>query len=774
MAHQQTDHPAWSAETLFAGPGDTLARHRAHDWSATPLGPVESWSVELRSAIRTLLPSRVPMLLWWGPTQVQLFNEAYTQVLGDKYPEAVGQPGAECWAEVWDELGPLVDAVMAGREATYSENHLLFLHRHGYREETYWTYSYSPVHDERGAVVGIFVATADVTARVLGERRLETLRQLGTLSVTRADSAHACRAAVDVLAGSPRDLPFVEVHLDGPGPVASCGEPDVPDRAVVRRVAETQRPERAGRAVVFPLIGAGRTLGVVVLGLSPSRVFDHAYATFVELVAARVATVLGDAVAYEAERDRSQALVDLNAAKIRFFQNVSHEFRTPLTLLLAPLRSLLDEHGDSLPAGQREAMAAAHRAAQRLRLLVDALLDVARAEADQLHARQEPTDVAALTVECASMFRSAADRAGLELVVDVDPTGVAVVDQEMWARIVLNLLSNALKFTSSGSVAVALRESGSDLVLSVSDTGVGVPAAEQERIFERFHQVEGITGRNREGTGIGLSLVADLAVALGGTTSLASEPGVGSTFTVTVPRRPAGPDAAPVRVAVAELGGAFVGDARQWEPPPSATGSDDVGSRVLLVEDNADLRDYLVRLLVGQHWSVEAVGDAEAALRQARDKRPHLVLSDVMLPGRDGLALLRDLRADPDLARVPVVLLTARAGSESTVEGLRHGADDYVVKPFDPVELIARVRVHLELAQVREALIVAGEHQVSTLRKALDTRDTISRAVGITMALHGCDATAAFERLAATSKNTNVKVRDLAVDLVERFTAGLP
>jgi signal transduction histidine kinase/DNA-binding response OmpR family regulator len=772
-----TNHPDSSAERLFAGFGDTLARHRAHDWSATPLGPVETWPPELCSAIRTVLPSRVPMLLWWEPGLVQIFNEAYTAVLGAKYPEAVGQRAAECWPEVWAELGPVAESVLAGGGATHFENHLLYMRRHGYLEETYWTFSYSPVHAGDGSVVGVFVATSDVTARVLGERRLEALRRLGMLSVAEADrAAQVCRAAVEVLAGSPQDLPFTEIHLCEDGGtvlVASHGGTDVPDREVVRRVATTGTAELTDAAAVVPLLGVGGVLGVVVLGLSRYREYDHAYATFVELVAARVATALGDAVAYGAERDRARALVDLDAAKSRFFQNVGHEFRTPLTLLLAPLRSLLDDHSDALPEAQREAMAAAHRAAQRLRRLVDSLLVVARSESDQLRPRPEPTDVAALTAECAAMFGSVAENAGLELVVDVRPTGVVALDQEMWARVVLNLLSNAVKFTPAGSVALALRATGTDLVLSVTDTGVGIDESEQERIFERFHQVEGITGRSREGTGIGLSLVADLSAALGGGVTVESEPGSGSTFTVAVPLRHTDADHEPTTPAVAELGAAFTGEAAQWDRPPVST-SDGWGSRVLLVEDNADMRDHLVRLLAGQHWSVDAVGDADSALRQARDKRPHLVLSDVMLPGRDGLSLLADLRADPDLARVPVVLLTARAGSESTVEGLRGGADDYVVKPFDPVELVARVRVHLELSQLREALIVAGEQQVSTLRRALHTRDAISQAVGITMALNRCGAEAAFDLLAAASKNRNVKVRDLAVEVVERFTTGLP
>ena len=770
----------WSARRLFPGEDATSAAHREHDWASTPLGPVRSWPVELRSAIRTVMPSRVPMLLWWGPRLVQIFNHAYTPVLGEKYPRAIGEPGAECWAEVWDELEPLARQVLDGGVSTYSENQLLFLHRHGYHEETYWTFSYSPVLAEDGSVAGIFVATTDVTARVLGERRLETLRQLGTLSIAEADTAaDACRAVVKVLAGSSADLPRVAAYLrtggDEPALVASTGVgADVPAE-VVGRVAATGRAEMIGRdeTLVLPLaVGARGTHGALAVGLSPFRRFDQPYASFVDLVTAGAATAVDDTVAYEAERARAEALAELDAAKTRFFQNISHEFRTPLTLLLAPLGTLLAEHADALPPGQREAVGAAHRAALRLRRLVDTLFDVARAEADHLHPRLEPTDVAALTADCAAMVRATAEELGLELVVDVSG-GTVWLDQEMWARIVLNLLSNAVKFTPEGTVAVTVRTTGDGCVLTVADTGVGIPEAEQGRVFERFHQVDGVTGRSREGVGIGLSLVADLTAALGGTVSVHSVAGRGSTFTVTVPRAQA-PRAAR-RLSVDDLSASFLDETRQWVPPAAAGPvAGDGRRRVLLVEDNADMRDYLTRLLSAQDWQVDGVGDAETALAHARAVRPDLVLSDVMLPGRDGVALVGDLRSDPVLARVPVVLLTARAGTESAIEGLGAGADDYVVKPFHPAELIARTRAHLELSSFRETLLAEGEREAGTLREALASRGTTSQAVGILMAVHRCDADAAFKRLTAMSQRRNVKVRDIAGELVTRFVAGLP
>ncbi|HEV7650339.1 MAG TPA: response regulator [Actinophytocola sp.] len=792
--------------SIFDGPGRTGAALRAKDWSRTPLGPVETWTDELCAAIRTVLPSRIPMLLWWGPRLVQIFNDAYTPVLGDKYPDAIGQPGAECWAEAWHQLGPMADAVLAGHGATHAQNQLLLLRRHGYLEETYWTFSYSPVRDADGEIAGIFVATTDVTERVLSDRRMETLRELGTLSTAAAETASdACRGAVDVLARSCADVPLALAYLrEDPGGepvlVASAGlrAGSEPTLDAVGTVFETGLPVvldgPAGRfaagylpsgglgdapvdqALVLPLLAFGRSApaGALVLGVNPYRALDLPYRVFAELVASHVSTALTDALAYEAERTRAAALAELDAAKTRFFQNVSHEFRTPLTLLLGPLRTVLDGHADGLPAAQREALETAHRAALRLRRLVDSLLDVVRAEADQLHARPEPTDVAGLTADCVSMFRSAAESGGVVLAVEVGnevrAAGRVLLDGEMWAKIVLNLVSNAVKFTEAGSITVTLASAKGRLVLTVADTGVGISGTDLGRIFDRFHRVEGGAGRSGEGTGIGLALVRDLAAALGGTVEVSSVPGTGSTFTVSVPWTPTacvdGDGGQPTA-----LGEAFAGEADQWRP---ASPVDDEPGGVLLVEDNADMRDYLARLLAGQGWPVRAVGDADAALAHALANRPDLIVSDVMLPGRDGLELLREIRASSALNRVPVVLLTARAGADSAVEGLREGADDYVVKPFHPDELVSRVRAHLELHRLREEVIADNQREAVTLRGALDSRSTVSQAVGLLMAAHRCAADTAFQQLVAVSQATNRKVRDIAATVVADFVAELP
>ncbi|MGH7263973.1 MAG: ATP-binding protein, partial [Candidatus Rokuibacteriota bacterium] len=293
------------------------------------------------------------------------------------------------------------------------------------------------------------------------------------------------------------------------------------------------------------------------------------------------------------------------------------------------------------------------------------------------------------------------------------------VDRDMWEKIVFNLVSNAFKFTFTGEIAVVLRPAGEQVELVIRDTGIGIAADEVPHVFERFHRVKGARGRTHEGTGIGLALVQELVKLHAGSVSVTSEVARGTTFTVAVPvgtaHLPADRIGAPRTLASAAVGAApyLARHEGAWLPddvaveaaPPSSAPLSTQGARVLLADDNADMRDYLRRLL-GQYWTVDAVADGQAALDAARRQRPDLVLTDVMMPRLDGFALLRALRADPETADVPVILLSARAGEESRVEGLEAGADDYLVKPFSAREVVARVHAHLELHRVREEAMV--------------------------------------------------------------------
>ncbi len=411
----------------------------------------------------------------------------------------------------------------------------------------------------------------------------------------------------------------------------------------------------------------------------------------------------------------NERLRELDHAKTEFFANVSHEFRTPLTLMLGPIEDLLERH-ISLPAPDRqELLKIAHRNALRLLKLVNTLLDFSRIEAGRARPVWQATDLAAYTAELASNFESVCDWAGLVFIVDCPPLPQQVeVDRDMWEKIILNLLSNAFKFTFAGRIEVHLRAVDSAAELSIIDTGTGIPKHELPHIFERFHRIEGAHGRTYEGSGIGLALVNDLVRLHDGRIDVASNAGQGSRFTVRIPLgvKHASTDVAAETTAATQAGSrplrqAFVEEALQWLPdtaavvPPNEARPTEKLGRIVVADDNADMRTYIRRLLAQAGYTVIAVADAEAALAVCQADPPDLLLSDMMMPGMGGLALLRHIRAGGNTASLPAMFLSARSGEEARIEGLAAGADDYLTKPFPARELVARVESVIRLAQVR-------------------------------------------------------------------------
>jgi PAS domain S-box-containing protein len=277
----------------------------------------------------------------------------------------------------------------------------------------------------------------------------------------------------------------------------------------------------------------------------------------------------------------------------------------------------------------------------------------------------------------------------------------------MWEKIILNLISNAFKFTLSGTLRVSVRRDGSRAVVAVRDTGSGIPAGELPHVFERFHRVEGTQGRTHEGTGIGLALVQELVKLHGGSISVDSTLGIGTSVTVSIPighaHLPSDRIAAERPLASSAVSAdAFVEEALRWLPEtasPVITTDRDDSRCILVADDNADMGAYIRRLL-GSRWPVEVVANGQEALAFLERRRPDLVMADVMMPKMDGLALLQAIRANPDLRRIPVVLLSARAGDEARMEGLQAGADDYLVKPFSARELMTRIDAQLLRAEV--------------------------------------------------------------------------
>lgn len=827
-------------------PGSDVAADLARvDWAATTLGPVGRWSQSLTTALRILLGSRFSMWMCWGPELTFFCNDAYRHdTLGMKYPWALGRPSREVWSEIWADIGPRIGTVLREGRSTWDEALLLILERSGYPEETYHTFSYSPLADDDGRVAGMICVVSEDTDRVVAERRMATLRDLATAIGPAVDAAGVAENAAGVLARNERDVPFAVVYLLD-GDVAhlaaaegiAAGHPLAPDELdpadpawdFVRTSLAEQRTVLVGDAdrrwaglpagpwdappgqlavLPLPCPSSGGSAGFFVVGLNRYRPVDAGYAGFLELAAGQVAARMESVRAFEEERRRADALAELDRAKTAFFTNVSHEFRTPLTLLLGPAEDALADEEWPLPPVQRTRLELVARNGQRLLRLVNSLLDFSRLAGGTAVARPEPTDLPALTAELARTFAPAIRRAGLTLTLDCPPMpGPAQVDPQMWATILLNLLSNALKFTFEGGVTVSLRaltDATPDspaasvtgdgalleppaIELAVTDTGVGIPPEEHARLFERFHRVLGTRSRTFEGSGIGLALVAELTALHGGTVGVDSTEGAGSTFRVRIPWVPA--DAAGAarpapRVAGAEdpattgevaegaAGAAgdaegtartlerqtagFVAEAMRWVggapadavPVPAAAGAAE-GARtptVLVVDDSADMREYLEGLL-SQHYRVRTARDGEEALRMARADPPDLVLSDVMMPNLDGIGLLSGLRGDPATMQLPVVLLSARAGEDGMVEGLEAGADDYLIKPFTARELLARVRSNLELERSRrvrielerrqamldqaERMARVGSFEIDLATGRLDASDEMRRMLGL-------------------------------------------
>lgn len=759
-----------SAEQWLPGGGEMGERIRMFDWSRTPLGPIEQWPQSLRTAASICLSSKFPMVIWWGPELTLLYNDGWRPILGEnKDRRALGSPGREVWPEIWDVIGPMFESVMTKGQATWSDDGLLLVNRYGYTEEAYFTWSYSPIRDESGGVGGIFTAVTETTERVIGERRMQALRDLAACGVQARDIEATCHSIAEALAGHPYEFPFAllywisddrqEVHLASRSGITAetSASPRVldlqADLAKAWPLAEVARTGQAAmvsnlaekfvdlpasvwqesprEAMVLPVMLPGQTLPslLLVLAVSPRQQLDDECRNFFNLVAGQIAATIADAQAYEQERKRAEALAEIDRAKTAFFSNVSHEFRTPLTLMLGPLEDALSNR-DWLNQQAQEQIEIAHRNGMRLLKLVNTLLDFSRIEAGRVDAVYEPTDLARFTAELASVFRSATEKAGLKLIVDCPPLDEPIyVDREMWEKIVLNLISNAFKFTFNGEIEVKLCLTGNTARLMVRDTGTGIPAEELPHLFERFHRVKGAKGRSIEGSGIGLSLVRELARLHGGDVSVESKPNEGSTFTVTIPVGTAHLPAEHIgrertRVSTALGADAYIEEALRWlpeesflnkpismgdRPVPSIAqnnGSEASGlSRILLADDNADMREY-VRRLLGESYEVVAVADGQAALEATHEYCFDLVLTDVMMPRLDGFGLLKALRTDERTRNIPVIMLSARAGEESRVEGLEAGADDYLIKPFSARELLARVESNLKLARLRHESLV--------------------------------------------------------------------
>lgn len=788
--------PIEGYECLIGG-GEMGRLMRSFDWSNTPFGLVEQWPQSLRSTLSICLNSRFPIAIYWGADCLLLYNDAWRPIVGDKHPWSLGRPAREVWPEIWTDIGPEFAKVLATGEGIFHSDELLAMHRFGYTEECFFDYTFNPIQGQGGVIDGILNIVSETTYRVLTDRRVRLLREVASRTGTAKTVEEVCALMLTALRSAPTDIPLALLYLVDPTgkqarfygsteltldhsiapAVIELDREAAHDRWLIAQVAQTARPEvihdlatqfgvlpgspwpeSPQEALVLPIgtrlnaegtnpSEVGKVSGVLVAVASPRRRLDDNYCDFLTQVAGQIATAIANARSYEEERQRAEQLAELDRAKTVFFSNVSHEFRTPLTLMLGPVEDALQETQDQV---QRDRLELIHRNALRLQKLVNTLLDFSRIEAGRIQAVYEPTDLARLTTDLAGVFQSAIEQAGLHLRIDCPPLPDPVyVDREMWEKIVLNLLSNAFKFTFDGEIAVSLRPCGDRIELQVRDTGTGIPPEELPQIFERFHRVKGASGRSYEGSGIGLSLVQELVQLHGGSIAVSSVVDQGTCFTVSLPGGHAHLPSERIQASRTLTSTAvgvipYIEEARRWLPTErteaTVLGSDlaeldqstlrreapaSNSARILIADDNADMRDYLRRLL-SQQYTVEVVGDGMAALATIRQQMPDLLLTDVMMPGMNGFELLRSLRTDPTTQDVPIILLSARAGEEAQIEGLAAGADDYLTKPFSARELLARVEASLKLkwlrqqaAQQEQALRIEVQTAKDSLEKVL-------------------------------------------------------
>lgn len=716
----------------LSGGGECGKLIRSMDWSKNSLGPIDKWPQSLKTAVSLCLSSTFPINIVWGPDHIQIYNDAYRPICGALHPESMGSMFKVLWASALPVVGDAFDRAFKG-EGTYIPNQRMFLERFGYLEEAFMTFSFSPIRDESGNVGGIFHPISESTEKMLSSRRNQVIRDLA-IQVNTAGALPEMYSLVEkAQPGFDLDLPFLiffEVSdngaivlksasgIDKLSPLCVDKNWDLSEMRASTRIDNLNEkfgaikcgPYEKGpdSAMVLPIFSPGGEVPVlfVVAGVSSAREMDADYANFYELLRNTLATAVTNIQAYEEEQRRAQALAEIDKAKTTFFSNVSHEFRTPLTLMLGPIEDSLADTDNPLSEPQRARQELIQRNSLRLLKLVNSLLDFSRIEAGRIQAHFTPVSLGALTCELASVFRSTIENAGLDFNIDCEEFPEEIyVDREMWEKIILNLLSNAFKFTFEGSVRLSCHWTGSVALIKIQDTGIGVSAEEVPRLFERFHRVQGARSRTYEGTGIGLALVSELVKIHGGEISAESELGKGTTFTITLKR---GNDHLPADKigevsldSTAVSSAAYLQEARSWSGDlNSKTLGNSERKTVLLADDNTDMRNYVASILETK-WNVLTAKDGEEALGLAVKFLPDLILTDVMMPVLDGFGLLKKIREDHTLKSIPTVLLSARAGEEAKVEGLRAGADDYLTKPFSAKELVSRIEALLSMNTLR-------------------------------------------------------------------------
>ncbi|MFS2022813.1 ATP-binding protein [Massilia sp. CT11-137] len=659
---QLSDENHAGALMFLSGGGEVGAMMRAHDWSTSPLGHPRTWPQALRTVVGLMLNSKFPMFVAWGKELAFLYNDPYREILGDKHPAALGGRFHDIWAEIWHDIHPLIERALRG-EATYADRLYLVMNRHGYDEPTWFTFSYSPVRDENGAIAGMYCACVEVTEQVLAEkyRNEENERLRGLFS----------------------QAPGIMAVLRGPEHVFELTNQSymqlVGHRPIVGKRAREALPEIVGQgflelldrvyATGEPFVGHALP---VRLQREPEGPLEERYIDFVyQPIRDENGAVSGIFVEGSDVTDRKLVEDELRAAnrqKDQFLAMLAHELRNPL----APIMTA----AQLLKLGRLDARSVANaseiivRQAEHMTDLVNDLLDVSRVTRGLVTLEMEALDLNVIVSAAVEQVRPLMDarRHALTLQLSGQPAHVTG-DRTRLVQVISNILNNAAKYTAPGGrIVLAVTVDDEQVTVAVRDNGVGIAPEVLPYIFDLFTQAERTPDRSQGGLGIGLALVKSLVALHGGTVHARSDGlGQGSEFSICLPCAARAPAA-----AANDGGGAAAGAA-----------PDNGNLRVLVVDDNADAAQMLAALLEVQGHAVSVEYDARGALARARSEHPDVLLLDIGLPDMDGYELARRLRAQPESAGATLVALTGYGQNQDREEAQQAGFDHYLVKPAD-------------------------------------------------------------------------------------------
>jgi signal transduction histidine kinase/response regulator RpfG family c-di-GMP phosphodiesterase len=520
-------------------------------------------------------------------------------------------------------------------------------------------------------------------------------------------------------------------------------------------------PARA--LLVVPLLSDGRIIGSISLRqMHSARHWKPEEIELAQAVAAQAAIAVQQSRLYQMTRQQAEQLMELDRQKTEFFQNVSHEFRTPLTLNIGPLESAVSQEKGL----DYEQSVIALRNSRRLLRLVNQLLDLQRLDAGRMQPSFRPCNLMDFVIQVVDSFRPYCQRKQIELETDLEDCPPVFLDLEKFDKVLYNLLSNAMKFTPSGGrISITLKPAGDHCMLQVQDTGIGIRPDQIPYLFERFRQADGSTSRSYEGSGLGLALVKELVELHGGRVEVTSDYGKGSAFTIWLQTGIRHLPPAQIievstelteleeRRAPIELSDVDV-DEQQLQPwaasngqpsqpipglPKSAAppGSEpkEITAEILVVDDNTDLRNYVAGVLQRAGYRIWAACNGAEGYQMAQEHHPDLIVTDLMMPMVSGLEMIQMIRCNQDITGTPIVLLTAKADEETRLIGVEEGANAYLSKPFNDRELLAEVRNLLALKESERRIAELNTYLTESVLKRFLPPQLVKKAAQQELAL---------------------------------------